>query len=473
MRYQELIYIQNEHSGVRNKDILNVNMSSDICIFDAPIISVSGASKINCTGSSTSYVIAEGTSIPIDFSFSGDIATLTGMNTTFNYEIYKYSDTASMFTIPAVYKSNTIPFSGTSSLFTITDEVQSDLLPLDGEFIIKCYFTFDSCTRFLKELGKTINTRSFISGTQYGLYDNDLDFYFAAIRPADVPYLLQNNSNNAPSNKLVQQIILPEPNITNIIISQQYAGFFVVTLNGLVLSPDYDYTFSGNVVTLNSETAEDDIISIIYTTTGGNNLIGDNYAVSAPISSGATNGQGSNTIYYNTTTTKFELFTSITPALNGSILVMINGATLASGIDYYQSTSNPKRIILEGELLDGDIITIVYFPFVSAVNGLITNNPTVSWSIENPPQLANGVFTLEVSSGTSFSTFYYTGATDYLIGQTIYSDDFIASGTVGTTLYYRVKNQKNYETFCGNIITDIKYSDIIPVIIQTNSINSY
>jgi hypothetical protein len=60
-----------------------------------------------------------------------------------------------------------------------------------------------------------------------------------------------------------------------------------------------------------------------------------------------------------------------------------------------------------------------------------------------------------------------------LIGQTIYSDDFIASGTVGTTLYYRVKNQKKYETFCGNIITDIKYSDTIPVIIQTNSINSY
>ena len=152
---------------------------------------------------------------------------------------------------------------------------------------------------------------------------------------------------------------------------------------------------------------------------------------------------------------------------------MINGATLANGIDYYQSTTNLKRIILEGDLLDGDIITIVYFTFVSAVNGLITNNPTVSWSIENPPQLANGVFTLEVSSGTSFSTFYYTGNTDYLIGQTIYSDDFIASGTVGTTLYYRVKNEKHYETFCGNIITDIKYSETIPVIIQTNSINSY
>jgi hypothetical protein len=48
MRYQQPIYIQNENSAVRNKDILNVNMSSDICIFVAPEFTMSGASKIDC-----------------------------------------------------------------------------------------------------------------------------------------------------------------------------------------------------------------------------------------------------------------------------------------------------------------------------------------------------------------------------------------------------------------------------------------
>jgi hypothetical protein len=37
---------------------------------------------------------------------------------------------------------------------------------------------------------------------------------------------------------------------------------------------------------------------------------------------------------------------------------MLNGVTLANGGDYYQSISNPKRI-LEGDLLIEDIITIL------------------------------------------------------------------------------------------------------------------
>jgi hypothetical protein len=74
---------------------------------------------------------------------------------------------------------------------------------------------------------------------------------------------------------------------------------------------------------------------------------------------------------------------------------MLNGVTLANGGDYYQSISNPKRIILEGDLLIEDIITIVYYP-TTTVNGLITSNPIVSWRIANSPELVNGNFILEV-----------------------------------------------------------------------------
>jgi hypothetical protein len=55
---------------------------------------------------------------------------------------------------------------------------------------------------------------------------------------------------------------------------------------------------------------------------------------------------------------------------------MLNGVTLANGGDYYQSISNPKRIILEGDLLIEDIITIVYYPTTTVI-GLITSNPIV------------------------------------------------------------------------------------------------
>ena len=40
-------------------------------------------------------------------------------------------------------------------------------------------------------------------------------------------------------------------------------------------------------------------------------------------------------------------------------------------------------------------------------------------------------------------------------------------------LYYRIKNQKNYVTMCGDIVSSTAYSEIIPIVIQTNAINSY
>jgi hypothetical protein len=152
---------------------------------------------------------------------------------------------------------------------------------------------------------------------------------------------------------------------------------------------------------------------------------------------------------------------------------MLNGATLANGIDYYQSTSDPKRIILEGDLQPDDIITMVYYAQTNVINGLVTNTPTVAWVINEAPQLVNGSFSLEVSTGSTFVDFYYTGNTPYSIQQTQYSDTFIASGNVGTTLYYRVKNNKNYVTLCGDVIDSTAYSETIPLVIQTNAINSY
>ena len=152
---------------------------------------------------------------------------------------------------------------------------------------------------------------------------------------------------------------------------------------------------------------------------------------------------------------------------------MVNGVTLASGVDYYQSSTNAKRIILEGDLLVGDVITIVYFPKIGVINGLNTNNPFITWYLSNAPQKNDGFFTLEVSYDSNFLTSYYSGVTDYVVGESRYYQDFIASGSVGTQLFYRVKNEKNYTTICGDIINSTAYSEIIPITIQTNSINSY
>jgi hypothetical protein len=294
-----------------------------------------------------------------------------------------------------------------------------------------------------------------------------------AMKAADIPSLLQSSTNQPPPNSLFQQIILPRVGEKTFAITNGIGGDFILTLNGLVLANNLDYTYTENIVTLSGETVAEDIITIIYTTTGGNNLVADVYDITTPVVSGTTGNEGSNVVYFNTSTGKYEVYSQVTPLTSSSIIIMINGATLANGVDYYQSISNPKRIILEGNILIGDIITVVYFPKTDVVNGLITNSPVVSWQIANPPQKTNGLFTLEVSTGTTFNDFFATASTPYIVGSTLYNLGFTASGSVGTKLYYRVKNKKTYTTVCGQLVDSIAYSETMPVIIQTNSINSY
>jgi hypothetical protein len=474
MRFQEIIYIQNENGAVRNKDILNVNMSSDMCVFESPLFNLSGASKIDCTGTTgTSYVISTATIIPLTFQFTANTESFTANSATFKYEIYKYATQTQSFITPPVYKSGIIEYSAISATSATTQYIPISGISLDGDYLVKGYYMYPVCTFFGEKLGKTIDTLTFSSGSEFGLYDSTLDYYFIALKQAEIPRLMVNASNTVAANQLVQQVVLPIDGQTNITVSNSAAGDIIVTLNGLVLAKNYDYTLSGGVITMNGSMVYGDIVTIIFTTLGGNNIVGDNINVNAPVVSGISNNQGSNNPYYDTTTGKYEIFTTVTPASGGAIIVMLNGATLASGIDYYQSISNPKRIILEGNIVLDDMITIVYFPTTNVVNGLNTNVPSVTWSILTGPQLNNGFFSLEVSTGTSFTTLYSSGYTSYSIGRTLYSDTFTASGTVGTILYYRVKNEKNYITLCGDIVTTIAYSEIIPLTIQTNSINSY
>ena len=444
----------------------------------------------NCTGSTctmienqgcdiitgTSYVLSRtDTTLPVAFEFTANTDSFTANNATFTYEVYKFDGSVSAFTPTPIYTSSAFTYDyiniyGTN---TMVQELPLANLKLDGEYLVKGYFNFDMCTDFGKRLGKKIDTRNYRSGTKYGLYESEADYYFMAMWEAEKPEFLPSASNTPPAGKLFQQVILPKAGTTVFAINYGISGNFIVTLNGLVLANNYDYTYSGNIVTLSSATVAEDIITIIYTTSGGYNFIVENIDVTTAVPSGATGNEGLNLTYFNTTTGKYEVYTQATPQDGGSVLIMINGVTLANGVDYYQSTSNPKRFILEGNIMVGDMITLAYFPNVTVINGLLANNPMVTWVITNPPQSTDGIFTIEVSTGSSFTTIYTSTTVDYVVNQQYYSGTFVVSGNVGTQYYYRVKNEKNYTTICGEIVTSVVYSDIIPIVVQSNAINSY
>lgn len=475
MRYQERIYIQNNNEAVKNKDILNVNMSSDICIFNNPTYSLSGASKIDCSGNTgTTYVISTATTIPLTFNFTGNTNSFTANSATFKYEIYKYNVEGEMFYIPPVYKSDTIQYSAFSGTNSISQSISVSGLSMDGEYLVKGYFEYNVCTDFMNKLGKKVDTLLYRNGLEYGLYNGNEDYFFRAIMEAESPTFQSTLSNLIPATSLNQLTIIPDGGLNTIILPIAIDGQIIVSLNGLLLAQDYDYTLSGSVLTLSGETVSDDIITIISGTFGSTDrLQSDNIFINSEIASGPSNNEGSNKAYFNTTSGKYEIYTTVIPKTSNALIVMLNGAILTDGIDFYQSTSNPKRIILEGDLQLDDIITISYYALTNIVNGITTNTPLIGWSISNAPQTDSGVFSLEVSTGNTFNTFYYSGSTPYIAGQTQYTDTFIASGNIGTKLYYRVKNSKNFVTFCGDIVNSTIYSEIIPLTIQTNSINSY
>lgn len=476
MRYQENIYIQNQNSAVRNRSINNFNFSTDLCVFETPLYNISGATKLDCSGSTSgaTYIITASTqTIPLLIDFTANTQTFLDTNANFRYEIYKYKTDGGIFSAIPVYKSEIYSYSAFSATNTTTEYIPSSGLTLDGEFIIKSYYQYDVCTTFLNLLGKKIDTINYKNGSEYNIYNNNSDFYFIAIEQPETPSIVYNGSNDLPAGVLIQSTILPEVNTTNILKPSDVLSSFVVTLNGLVLSSLSDYSISGQTIVLAEPTVEDDLITLIYTPQGGRSFTSDVIDINTTIVSGPTDGEGSELVYLNTTTNKYEVYLTTTPQQGGDIILMLNGATLANNIDYYQSTSNTKRLILEGNLFVGDILTLIYYPQTDVVNGLNSNNPIVSWRIENPPQQFNGYFSLEVSTGQTFNNYFYSGLTEYNTNTNYYSDTFIASGEVGTNLYYRVKNQKNYETICGNIVSAVTYSDVVKITILSNSINSY
>ncbi len=475
MRYQERIYSQTPHCGLRNKKDYNVNMSSDICIFQTPLFNMTGATRIDCTGTTMSAAtqIITGSTQPITltFGFTGNTQTFIDTEALFKFSIYKYEDVFSGFTTTPIFSSELINYSAFSATNTTTQYVPTSGLTLDGEYLVKGFFEYSACTDYLKRLGKTIDTSFYLFGNEYGIY-NDLDYYFLAFTSAAVPTLF-NAGQGIPVNSLYQSVILPEPNTTQILLPNTPNGDFVLTLNGLTLSKDYDYIYSANVITLSAATVVDDIVTLIYVPTSSSELTIDYIDVVGPIPSGPTNGEGSNKYYYNTTTSKYEVYTSVNPDSLSKIIVMINGATLADNVDYYKSTSNPKRIILEGDIYEDDIITLVYYPLLQYSNGINTNLVTVNWTISPTPQTNNGEFTLEVGNDSAFSSFYFTGSTNYIQNVGVYSNSFTVTGSVGTQYFYRVKNNKKYVTLCGAEVNDVAYSDTIPIKITTNSVNSY
>jgi hypothetical protein len=470
--------------GVENLEVL-------LCLDINPITgcTISGDCPMLCTilcgnvyqilntGDTGVYIINTATTIDLIFEFTANTESFISNNSTFGYEIYKYDNNNHIFFDTPTYTSNEFEYTTFSASSAITQSIPINNLLIDGEYIIKGYNIYNYGTEFLNRLGVKGNTLN-KNGDSYGLYKKSSDYYFLAIKEADKPIFSFNTVEYQSVGTIFGYSLFPDySGQTDFIFNYGYYDSPIVTLNGLTLINHVEYELSSNTLTISGGTELDDIISVIIISNGNNThgFTNDIIEVSSPIISGVTNNQGNNIVYFNTTESKYEIYTTLSSSVNDNIVITLNGLTLAPNIDYYKSITNQKRIILNGDLMIDDLINIYYNSGVEYVGDIFTNTPTISWVIANKPENINGLFTIEVSDiyDTNFNNILFSGETQYIENQTVYSSNILLSGLAGTKYIYRVKNQKNYTTIIGDTITTINYSEIIPIQIQSNAINSY
>jgi len=444
----------------------------------------SGVTEVICdldfsgatSGDTNIYPLTGQTNIDLDFTFTANTSNLTG-NTKFSFEIYKYDNDLALFKQPPQYISDNFSWSEFSGTSALTTSVPVSSLNVDGDYLVKGFYTYDVCTEIGNLLGQTITTSKYKTGDAYGIYQSDRDFHFTAFIKAEEPSLQPSNDVITTVNSLsVSSSILN--GTEDVIAVQTTEGEYSVALNGLTLAKDLDYSLSANsltsIIRLSGATFSGDILTYVYVSTSNSDSFRlDTIDITSTIVSGATDGQGSNDVYYNTTESKYEIYTSIAPSSGNDIIVTLNGVTLANNIDYYLSISNDKRIILEGTVIVGDIINIYYITNTDSQGDISTTSLPISWSIPTPPQKVNGEFTVEFSDTTSFTNIITSAKTDYVVGFSNYSLVVPLVGVAGDIQYYRIKNEKKYIDICNNPIATVAYSEIIDITLQTNAINSY
>jgi hypothetical protein len=478
MRHQDRIYIQNANRCIRNKDHLNFSTSSDVCIFNRPTFTMTGADKIDSptyVSDHDIHIIDTETTLDLTFTFTGSVESFITVGETFKYKIYKFDNATSVFvTIPS-YESADLSFSGFSATSAFTDSILISDLSIDGEYLVKGSYDFTMCTEIMNNLGESVNTGVPLVGDQWGIYDSEFDFYFVALQQAVKPLFTLSPTDTRGLGALTVESFEMSGE-TQIETSSEWSGSIIVALNGLTLSEDDDFTVDGKIVTFIASIVDGDIVTVAYVSDGNpNGLLSESIIVDDAIVSGATGEEGDEVIYFNTGTSKYEIYMLADPIEFNDVIVTLNGVTLANGLDYTQSLTNPRRIVLagviysSGDLGDGnigalaDIITITYNSYGTYAGTLLYDSFDLFWTLTPAPSDTNGSFTTLVAEDDTYSTVIFSAVTPYVKNQPNYEVSVDLSGYTGTTAIYKVTNRKDYQLVSGDTISTFTDSEEIAI----------
>ena len=477
-------------------------------VYTNPSYVISGTSATIASGTTTGSTYyynpslsATTAGVELDFGFTDNYSTLTASTTTFKYNIYGYNPTTGTFGNHVRGGDFTFPtrsFNVTGT--TLSDTISYGDLYTDNEYMVKPSYTYSATTLIEDVVINTldisdINTPINLTGNTFGLFKTGgTDGYFVVVDNPPTPEIATPQIVETPNDFTLTmeqadkskgnlEITIPAPQVTNastvrllsenftvgfsgqseFILNEKADGDVLVTVNGLTLLKNVEYTFVDNrtnttTVYMASGTTlmPTDTLQMIYVNgvAADNGLTVETTEVSA-IASGATGTQPAGAkVFYNTTHNTYEYYLDFDPSNPEDIQMIVNGVDLSYDKDFYQSSTLPNRMIFGSATIKvGDVIAVYYLPESSAAvtNSLTTNQLAVSWSSVPAPTGIPGVFNVQVTSSgdTSYSSVLYSGSTPYVSGQTEYNLNLTITG-LNQTYLYRVVSEKTFTTIRGD-----------------------
>jgi hypothetical protein len=482
-------------------NVYNISNDLGVCAepFHMPLFTMSGTEKpfsgttSGCSGYFTGatsahtcdavYNLSELDEFDITFSITGG-TDYTGYTGYFCYVTIARSTSPSITEKNYITKDDSIltrcfQYSGITGN-TIVDTITKTDLPFrDDEYMIRPYnfYTNQECA-----VGSIVDT--FLLETQSAVFNYETDWYYTTVTNPPKPTLAFSNTDDVARNNVVLQTERIEINdgMTTVFtsIGRALNNKYIVMVNGVTLTEGYDYTVEGRIITFISGSLEPDrdTLQIAYLSVNSETLdivndvetyLKTDSFIMTGSTSGVTESNDTNFVNYNPIRDRYEIFLENIADEQSDMFLVINGVTLTNKADYFLSTSDPQKIILDPNTVvnNGDHISIFYFTqnvfFRGDLGYLRTETPVLNWYIEEDVNIltANGKFLVQVTTkdDKNFQTPLQSIYTDYTFGETLYSQQLNPLGTVIDEYIYRIIFFKDYIAVFDNKITTRTISD--------------
>jgi hypothetical protein len=459
----------------------------------------SGFTTINCSGFTTGssystsactavYNLSDVDEIDLVFQITGNTqySAYTGNFCYHTFQLAKLPKNRDYVTkIDSTY-SNCFGYS-TITANTIYETINKSSLPvIDAEYIIKDYNIFQ--TQNLVDNLK-VNTFDMSTQTKESLFDDG--WYFVTTVNPDKPTIGQINTFDILQNAT---LITETPNLlegyTSVFKISGYAlnNKFIVFVNGILLTENLDWVYLSNlgngyfeIISGEIEPTKD-VIQVVYlnnpdVTVDSINLY-ENYlnidaGIVNTITTGITSGVTSLTVNYNPVKNRQEILLTKLNRSGSSLIIVINGVKLQENVEYFLSSTDNSKLIINplNQIQINDAISVFYFTDLGSkyfdLGYYRTLTPTILW--EAPQSYSSiksedGKFLIQVT--TFGDTHFLNPVQSKLYGfdrlQSEYSTTLDQLPTnVGEKFLLRICFFKNYHILFDNVVTTRSVSDTV------------